>query len=388
MGTAVGAIISSIIAAMAAVTTGGIAAGSAKAGQRRASKAGEDAAEDEYAAQKEVRGEEKMAQLESLRISSRLSAANAKNLEGFLTYLGEQLEEGKINEEQALNRIQLSISATKGNIKRISSFALSEGIDQLNSQYQDALSQVKFNLEQAREDAKFSEQEEIDRALKEVKILAKEHTRNSQLIKDTMIKRGVVGAPLAAMMAKNNETLGKAVQQVHEVSGKITGEISRNLSKLNAQSLFQQAQLGSQKMQQERALRGDIAMQEMRTEQELGTQQFDKEEAIRREAIANRQELTSGIEALKMQKTSLSQEAAEIAGLVSREEERAEIGKEYDYQISSVQAEIDKLKNLEEKKGGLKSRRLRLEELQKKLSTQKLKKQKALDAVGENIIGE
>jgi hypothetical protein len=209
---------------------------------------------------------------------AKVDKATAQAYEAALLDIQGLIDSGEISVEEGITRIQTFIGTAKGSLRRIMEDSLEKGVEDINNKYDGALRNVQFNLSQAREDASASEQKEIDRSLREVKELRRAHQKNAQEIKEAMVRRGMVGAPLAASLSKNAENLSKAVAKVHEVSGRITGEIGRQLAKITDKAMFETAELGRTAIEQTADFRSEAAANQAKTELGLLEKGFGLEE--------------------------------------------------------------------------------------------------------------
>jgi len=274
---------------------------------------------------RQFRFEKEMSQKER-DVLTKKERSQAAQMVRFMETLEDEIRTGEVEATEAIDRIQDAISVLSGKTKRIIQASLAQGVEQLNSQQKMALDRLSFNLDQARADATESEKREIERAQKEVKELRRAHDKDTQAIKDTMVRRGVIGAPLAAMLNTSTERLGRAVERVHEASGKITGEIARQLAKVNAQGLMEQAALQSKALAERRALVGDAAIQEAKLELGLQEKGFAQTEAVRQRQQEQARDIRQAKGALGIEAAFLSgEEGRPIGEIIAKPTGRDEL---------------------------------------------------------------
>jgi len=287
MAAATAAVAGAVLQALGPIVGGIISAVSAKKQQQRA-----------FSADKAAREEERAFAIKELRVTSKQDIAQAEQIKKFMETLEQQIEAGKVDEEEAITRIQEMTTVAKGKVKRLLDLSIQKGMDEIQTRQSLALKRLEFNLKQAREDVSVSEQREIDRSLREIKEMRRAHDKDAQAIKDTMVRRGIVGAPLAATLSRNTDRLNTAINKVHETSGRITGEFARQLGRITAQAVNEQAALEARAIAEGSSLRSQAGIEQARQDLALTQSGFERTEARREQQRAEKTDIKQALGSL------------------------------------------------------------------------------------------
>jgi len=209
-----------------------------------------------------------------------------------LDMIEDMVAQNEIDETEALARLDSLFSGISADLSGAYKQALDSGMKSIQENTDRALSNIQFNLREAKERASGAEKREIERYEKQVNDVRQEFQKSNKQLSNQMARRRLAGSgAMIAALRKSQETMGRVEADLREQSDAVISAIGEELGRTERASQFQTGQAQGQAAQSSRELSQGLAQQRGREIAGLGLQRGQQEEAARAGFRAERQQL-------------------------------------------------------------------------------------------------